>query len=57
MREKQSVIREYRRQKERALKASLIPTKRDPVLASDANCNNNMENCDNEAFLNLEDEL
>ena len=39
MREKQTVIQDYRRQKERVLKALFVPTKKDPVLASDVDCN------------------
>jgi hypothetical protein len=38
MRETQASIREYRRQKDSVLKASLIPTKNEPVLAQDVNC-------------------
>ena len=38
MRETQASIREYRRQKDSVLKASLIPIKNEPVLAQDVNC-------------------
>ena len=39
MREKQTVIQDYRKQKEMVLKALFVPTKKDPVLASDVDCN------------------
>ena len=40
MRERQAVIREYRKQKGNVMKASLEPTKSEPMHAKDVDCSN-----------------